>query len=105
MEFYDKYLARLGAKGTGPDLLDQLLQDAIQSLQRDPPELALTLTGQMAAALLFVAQLQSPLQRSMVDAINSLTSAMADYLEHLGWRQRAVKTEAGWTYEQLPPNS
>lgn len=105
MEFYDKYITRLETEGNGPELLEELRQEAVQSLQADPPEQALTLTGQMVSALLLVAKHQEPLEQSMVDAINNLTTMMVDYLEHLGWRQRAIKTEAGWIYEQLSPNS
>lgn len=105
MEFYNKYINRLDAEGTGPELLEALCQEAIRSLRADPPERSLTLTGQMVAALLIIARRQSPPEQSMVDAINALTAMMVGYLEHLGWRQRAVKTEAGWIYEQLPPSS
>lgn len=45
MEFYDKYIARLDMEGTDPELLAELYQEAIRSLQADPPEQALTRTG------------------------------------------------------------
>lgn len=105
MEFYDDYISRLDAEGTDPDLLDELRQEAIRSLQADPPERALTLAGQMAAALLLVAKRQEPPEQDMVNTINELTAMMIDYLDHLGWHQRAVKTEAGWVYEQMPSSS
>lgn len=104
MEFYDNYIARLETEGSDPELLEELRQEAMRSLMEDSPGQALTQTGQMVAAMLVVTQQQNPLQRSMVDAINSLTTIMADYLEHLGWRQWAVKTDAGWKYERLPPS-
>lgn len=105
MEFYDKYMAKLDAEGNDPELLEELRREAIQSLQADSPERALTVTGQMVAALLFAAKHQEPPEQSMVDAINGLTTMMVDYIERLGWRQWAVKTEAGWVYKQLSPSS
>lgn len=105
MEFYDKYMIRLETEDTGPEVLEELLQEAIRSLREDPPEQALTLTGQMVAALLLVAKRQEPPEQSMVDAVNDLTTMMVDYIEDLGWRQRAVKTEAGWVYGQVPSSS
>lgn len=105
MEFYDKYIARLDIEGTDPELLAELCQEAIRSLQADPPEQALTRTGQMISALLVVAKRQEPLEQSMVDAVNNLTTMMVDYIEHLGWRLRAVKTTDGWVYEQISSSS
>lgn len=105
MEYFKNYLTKMEMEGTGPELLNELRQEAICSLQADPPEQALTLTGQMVSALLLVAKRQEPPEQSMVDAVNDLTTMMVDYIEDLGWRQRAVKTEAGWIYEQLPPSS
>lgn len=105
MKYYEGYLTRIETEGTGPELLEKLRQEAVRSLREDLPEQALTLTGQMVSALLLAAKRQEPPEQSMVDAINNLTTMMVDYLEHLGWRQRAVKTEAGWIYEQLSPNS
>lgn len=105
MEYYEEYLTRIEAEGNDPELLEGLRQEAVRSLRTDPPEQALTLTGQMVAALLLVAKRQEPPEQGMVDAINELTAMMVDYLDHLGWRQRAVKTEAGWVYEQMPSSN
>lgn len=99
MEFYDNYIARLETEGNGPELLAELRQDAIQSFQADPPERALTLTGQMVSALLLVAKRQNPPERLMVDTINAITDMMADYINKLGWKTRAYKTPDGWKYE------
>lgn len=105
MEFYDKCIIRLETGDNGPELLAELRQEAIRSLKEDPPEQALTLTGQMVAALFFVAQRQSPPQRGMIGIINCITEMMVEYLERLNWHQRAVKTEAGWVYEKFPISS
>ena len=102
VEFYDKYITRLETEGNGPELLAELCQEAARSLRTDPPERALTLTGQMVAALFLVAQRQIPPQRSIIDIINLITEMMVDYLERLSWHQRAIKTEAGWVYEKFP---
>lgn len=104
MEYFKNYLTKMEMEGTGPELLNELRQEAICSLQADLPEQALTLTGQMVSALLLVAKRQKPLEQSMINVINELTAMMIDYLERLGWHQRAVKTEAGWIYERLPPS-
>lgn len=45
VEFYDKYITRLGTEGNGSELLAELYQEAARSLRTDPPERALTLTG------------------------------------------------------------
>lgn len=105
MEFYDKCIAQLDVEGTGPEILEGLRQEAIRSLREDPPEQALTQTGQMVSALLRTAKRQEPPEQSMVDAINTLTAMMIDYLEHLSWRKRAVKTAIGWVYEQSSPSN
>ena len=105
MEFYDKYMAKLDTERNDPELLEELRREAIQSLQTAPPERALTVTSQMVAALLLVAKRQEPPEQGMVDAVNDLTTMMVDYIEHLGWRQWATKTDEGWVYEQLSPRS
>lgn len=105
MESYDKYITRLETEGNSPELLEELRQEAIRSLKEDPPEQALTLTGQMVAALFSVAQRQNSPQRGMIDIINCVTEMMVEYLERLNWHQRAVKTEAGWVYEKFPISS
>lgn len=89
MEFYDNYITRLETEGNGPELLAELRQEAIRSLQADPPEQALTLTGQMVSALLLVAKRQNPPEPLMVDTINAITDMMADYINKLGWKTRA----------------
>ena len=58
--------------------------------------------GQMVSALFSVAQRQNPPEQNMVDSINNLTTMMVGYLEHLGWRQRAMKTAKGWVYSKMP---
>ena len=102
MEYYENYLARLEAEGTGPELLEELHQEAIQSLRADPPERALTLTGQMVSALLLVSKRQKPPECEIVDALNNITNLMIDYLQNMGWRLRARKTPYGWRYEFSP---
>ena len=91
--------------GADPELLAELRQEAIRSSQADPPEQALTRTGQMLSALLMVAPRQELLEQSMVDAVNNLTTMMVDYIEHFGWHLRAVKTADGWVYEQISSSS
>lgn len=102
MEHYEKYLARIEAGDGGSEVLEELHQEAARSIKEDPPERVLTLTGQMVGAMLAVTRKKNPPQQSMVDAINVLTAMLADYVEHLGWRQWAVKTETGWVYERSP---
>lgn len=102
MEFYDKYISRLDAEGIGPELLEELRQEAIRSLRDDPPERALTLTGQMVSALLSVTKRQEPPERPLVDAVNDITSLMVDYLTNMGWKTRAYKTPEGWKYVSSP---
>lgn len=102
MEFYDKCISRLDAEGTGPELLEELRQEAIRSLRDDPPERALTLTGQMVSALLSVAKRQKPPERPLGDAVNDVTSLMVDYLTNMGWKTRAYKTPEGWKYVSSP---
>lgn len=102
MEFYDRYITRLETKGNDPEVLEELRQEAIRSLQADPPERALTLTGQMVVALSLVAKRQEPSEHQLMDAINDITSLMADYLTKMGRRIRAYKTPEGWSYESLP---
>lgn len=102
MEYYEGYLTRIETEGNDPELLEELRQEAIRSLQTDPPERALTLTGQMVSALLSVAKRQEPLDRPLVDAVNGITSLMVDYLTKMGWKTRAYKTPDGWKYESSP---
>lgn len=102
MEYYEKYLARIEAGDGGSEVLEDLHQEAARSLKEDPPERALTIIGQMVGAMLAVTRRKNPPQQSMVDAINVLTAMLADYVEHLGWRQWAVKTETGWVCERSP---
>lgn len=102
MEYYEKYVSCLQTEGTGPAVLQKMYQEAVDSLETDPPELALTCTGQMAAAMLKVAKSQEPPERQLVDAINGITDMMIDYLGRMGWRSRAYKTSAGWIYESSP---
>lgn len=102
MEYYEKYLARIEVGGGGSEVLEELHQEAVLSLKEDSPERALTIIGQMVGAMLAVTRRKNPPQQSMVDAINVLTAMLADYVEHLGWRQWAVKTETGWVYERSP---
>lgn len=102
MKYYEKYVSYLEIEGTGPTVLQKLHQDAADSLANDPPEEALTRTGQMAAAMLMVAKRQDPPERQMVDAINGITGMMMDYLDKMGWRTRACKTPKGWIYESSP---
>ena len=102
MEYYEKYLARIEAGDGGSEVLEYLHQEAARSLKEDPPERALTIIGQMVGAMLAVTRRKNPPQQSMVDAINVLTAMLADYVEHLGWRQWAVKTETGWVCERSP---
>lgn len=45
MEYYEEYLTRIETEANDPELLEGLRQEAIRSLQTDPPEQALTLTG------------------------------------------------------------
>lgn len=99
VKFYDKYITRLETEGNGPELLAELCQEAARSLRTDPPERALTLTGQMVSALLLVAKRREPPERQLMDAINDITSLMAEYLVKMGWRTRAHKTSEGWKYE------
>lgn len=102
MEYFEKYLARMETAGNDLEVLEELRQEAEQSLRGDPPEQALTLTGQLVGAMLTVAQKQDSPQQGLVDAVNALTSMLAEYVEHLGWRQWAEKTELGWVYERSP---
>jgi len=102
MEYYEKYLAQIEVEDCNPEVLEELHQGAARSLKDDPPEQALTMVGQMVGAMLAVTRRKNPPQQSMVDAINVLTAMLADYVEHLGWRQWAVKTETGWVCERLP---
>lgn len=102
MDRFEKYLARMAAEGDDLEVLEKLRHEAEQSLREDPPEQALTLTGQLVGAMLTVARKQDSPQQELVDAVNALTSVLADYVEHLGWRQWATKTEAGWVYERSP---
>lgn len=99
MEYYEKYVSYLGTEGAGPTVLQKLHQDAADSLANDPPEQALTRTGQIVAAMLIVTKSQEPPERQMVDAINSITDIMMDYLSKMGWRFRAYKTPERWRYE------
>lgn len=102
MEYYEKYVSYLQTEGTDSAVLCKLYQQAADSLANDPPEQALTLTGQMAAAMQEVAKHQDPPERQMVDAINGITGMMMDYLDKMGWRTRAYKTPKGWIYESSP---
>lgn len=102
MEYYEKYLARIEAGGGGSEVLEELHQEAVLSLKEDSPERALTIIGQMVGAMLAVARKQNPPQQNVVDAVNALTSRIVGYVEHLGWRQWATKTDAGWVYERSP---
>ena len=102
MEFYDKYLTKIETEGTGPEILEELHQEAIQSLRTDPPERALTLAGQMVAALLLISKRQEPPGCEIIDVLNDITNLMIDYLQNMGWRVRAYKTPAGWKYEFSP---
>lgn len=102
MEYYEKYVSYLQAEGTGSTVLQKLYLDAADSLASDPPEEALTRTGQMVAAMLRVAKSREPLERQMVDAVNSITDMIMDYLYRLGWHTSAYKTPEGWKYV-FPP--
>ena len=102
MEYYEKYVSYLQTEGTGSAVLQKLHQDAVDSLANDPPEQALTRTGQMAAAMLKVAKSQEPPEHQMVDAVNNVTNMMMEYLNRMGWRTRAYKTPNGWMYESSP---
>lgn len=104
MEYYDQYLARI-EENSSPELLDKLRREAIQSLEDDPPEQALTLTGQMVGALLVVAHQQEPPKPSVIETVNSITAMIADYVGHLGWRWWAVKGKTGWIYSKSPVGS
>lgn len=95
-------MSRLEGEGMSQEILESMRQEAAQALQNDPPEVALTLTGQMAAALRQVAQKQDPLQPDMVFAVNSVTEMMIQFLWDMGWHLRAIKTEDGWKYESPP---
>lgn len=99
MEYYEKYVFYLQTEGTGPTVLQKLHQDAVDSLANDPPEQALTRTGQMAAAMLMVAKRQEAPEHQMMNAINNVTDLMMDYISKMGWRFRAYKTPEGWRYE------
>lgn len=101
MEYYEKYLARIEAGDGDPEVLEELHQEAVLSLKEDPPEQALTMVGQMVGAMLSVARKHEPPQ-GLIDAVNTLTALLADYVECLGWRQRAIKTEVGWIYSKSP---
>ena len=102
MEYYEQYTSYLQTEGTGSAVLQKLYQEAAYSLANDPPELALTRTGQMAAAMLKVARDQDPLEQGMVNALNAVTEMMMAYLNKMGWRFRAYKTPEGWKYEYPP---
>lgn len=95
MDRFEKYLARMAAEGDDLKVLEKLRYEAEQSLRENPPE-------QLVGAMLTVARKQDSPQQELVDAVNALTSVLADYVEHLGWRQWAMKTEAGWVYERSP---
>lgn len=101
MEYYEKYLAQIEAEDCNPEVLEELYQEAARSLNDDPPERALTMVGQMVGAMLSVARKHEPPQ-GLIDAVNALTALLADYVECLGWRQRAIKTEVGWIYSKSP---
>lgn len=70
--------------GNDPERLETLRQEAVCSLQTDPPERALTQTGQMVAAMQKAAKNQKPPEHQMVDAVNCVTDLMIEYLEKWG---------------------
>lgn len=102
MEFFEKYVARLESKGINQEVLEELRQEAAQSLVDDPPEKALTLTGQLVAALRQVVQRQNPTGLDAIYTVNAIIEMMIQHLWELGWHMRAVKTENGWVYKRLP---
>lgn len=103
MEFYDKYITRLETEGNDPELLDELRQEVVRSLREDPPEQALTLAGQIVAAMQKAAKNQKPPEHQMVDAVNCVTDLMIEYLEKMGWRFRAYKTTEGRKFHRASP--
>lgn len=102
MEYFEKYMARLGTEGMSQDLLEELRQEATHSLANDPPERALALTGQLVAALRQVVRKQNPPEPNAVYAVNAITEMMIEYLWGMGWHMRAIKTEDGWVYKRPP---
>ncbi len=102
MEYFEKYMARLESEGMTQELLEELRQEAAHSLANDSPEKALTLTGQMVAALRQAAQRQDPPGPDAIYAVNAITEMMIEYLWELGWHMRAIKTESGWVYQRPP---
>lgn len=102
MKYYEKYISYLESEGIRPETLDGLRLEATETLANDVPEKALTIVGQMAAAMLVMAKRQNPVDCQIVEAINNITDLMVDYLTKMGWRFRAHKTDEGWRYEYLP---
>lgn len=103
MEFYDKYITRLETEGNDPELLDELRQEVVRSLREYPPKQALTLAGQIVAAMQKAAKNQKPPEHQMVDAVNCVTDLMIEYLEKVGWRFRAYKTAEGRKFHRASP--
>lgn len=99
IEYYEKYISYLESEGIRPETLDGLRVEATETLANDVPEKALTIVGQMAAAMLVMAKRQNPVDCQIVEAINNITDLMVDYLTKMGWRFRAHKTAEGWRYE------
>lgn len=101
-EYYEKYISYLESEGIRPEILERLRLETTETLTNDVPEKALTIVGQMAAAMLMIAKRQNPPNYQIVVAINNITDLMVDYLTKMGWRFRAYKTAEGWKYENPP---